>query len=109
MKAEKEGMFDEHGWVHDLASWAALMGSAILGRLMYVLRQVQRGNRRFFSIDTAFDMVIALTMGIIAYGACTWFGLTGAPAAGLIAVAGYLGPHAIDTFFEKWASEKAGK
>jgi len=90
-------MFDKYE--HIIANVALVMGAAIIGRLMYHARQVQQGHRAFWSWLLALDLVIAIGMGLIAYGACVYWGLTGPVMASICALAGYLGPHAIDALF----------
>lgn len=82
-------------------TYLVLLGAALSGRLMYVARQVQAGTRQLFSMATAMDLLIAFAMGVIAHGLCSWAGITGAVEAGIIAVAGYLGPYSIDELFAR--------
>lgn len=80
---------------------AAWFGAAILGRVMFVLREVKAGSRQLWSTKTMLDLGMAAPMGLIAHGLCAWLGVTGAAEAALVAVAGYLGPNIIDRFVDK--------
>jgi hypothetical protein len=85
------------------AKYSALimaMVAAILGRLMYHSAQVQKGKRRFWSLALLLDLVIAQGMGVIAFGACSYWGLSEFAMAAVCSASGYLGPHAIDEIYE---------
>lgn len=84
-----------------VGNWLWVPLAAVLGRLMYHANEVKHGRRAFWSVELAMDLLIAAGMGLIAWGGCVWGGLEGPPAAALIAVAGYLGPHALDVLFAK--------
>ena len=71
-------------------------GAVIMGRLMYHASEVQKGNRKFWSVILLMDGFIAAGMGLISYGGCIYLGINGAPMAAIIALSGYLGPHYID-------------
>ncbi len=81
--------------------WVTILFAAMIGRLMFHAYQVQRGHRRFWTWTLLLDLIIACGMGVIAHGLCSYFGISGAPESGLIAIAGYLGPHGIDVIFTK--------
>ncbi|TAN76889.1 MAG: hypothetical protein EPN20_01945 [Magnetospirillum sp.] len=88
------------------ASWAVLW--AFIGRLLYVLNLVRVGKRKHFvSIQTVWELGVAIGMGVVAGGLAEYIGLIGLPAAGFVAAASYLGPHIIEIFLA-WAAAKAG-
>lgn len=88
------------------AGWAVLW--AFTGRLLYVLNLVRLGRRKgFFTIQTVWELGVAIGMGVVAGGLSEYIGLTGLPSAGFIAAASYLGPHIIETLLG-WAAKKAG-
>ena len=83
-------------------SGAALVAlAAVLGRAMFVAREAQAGRRKFWSPALILDLIIALAMGLIAWGVCAQYGLDGPGMAAAVAVAGYLGPHVIDNLYQK--------
>lgn len=101
-------MIDEY-WPK-ISTFILVALAATIGRLMYHAKEVQRGNRRFWSFALLLDLLIAIGMGIIAYGLCSWWSLSGASMAATCAVAGYLGPHAIDAIFNwKFGSNEERK
>lgn len=88
------------------AAWAILW--AFTGRLLYVLNLVRLGKRKgFFTVQTVWELGVAIGMGVVAGGLSEYIGLTGLPSAGFIAAASYLGPHIIEIFLT-WATQKAG-
>ena len=84
-----------------ILSWLAVMAAAIVGRLMYHAYQVQRGKREFWSTALALDLIIAVGMGLIAYGFGAYFNLSEQALAGVSAAAGYLGPHSIEAIVNR--------
>lgn len=88
------------------AAWAILW--AFTGRLLYVLNLVRLGKRKgFFSIQTVWELGVAIGMGVVAGGLSDYLGLTGLTSAGFIAAVSYLGPHIIEIFLA-WATQKVG-
>ena len=84
----------------------AIGGAGIAGRLVWALRQTQAGRRRFFSAATLIDVIIAVPCaylglaGIELLQGLGWLGaVTPSVTAAACGVAGYLGPHAIDSLF----------
>lgn len=92
LKAKK--MSEE--FMNRLLAWLTVMAAAVAGRLMHHAYQVQRGKRKFWSTALALDLIIAVGMGLVANGFCSFMEWSGAVQAGAIAVAGYLGPHIIE-------------
>ena len=88
------------------AGWAILW--AFTGRLLYVLNLVRLGKRkRFLSVQTVWELGVAVGMGVVAGGLAEYLGLSGLTAAGFIAAASYLGPHVIETLLS-WLAQRAG-
>lgn len=88
------------------AAWA--VGWAFVGRLLYVLNLVRIGKRKvFFSIQTIWELGVAIGMGVVAGGLSEYLGLSGLTSAGFIAAASYLGPHFIEILLG-WAAQKMG-
>lgn len=88
------------------AAWAILW--ALTGRLLYVFNLVRLGKRKgFFSIQTIWELGVAIGMGVVAGGLSEYLGLSGLSSAGFIAAVSYLGPHMIEIALG-WAAQKAG-
>ena len=88
------------------AGWAVVW--AFVGRLLYVLNLIRLGRREgFFTLQTAWELGVAIGMGVVAGGLSEYVGLTGLPSAGFISAASYLGPQVIEIGLN-WASAKAG-
>ena len=92
--------------VDDIAQampWIITGGAGILGRLMYHACQVQRGVRKPWSWTLLWDVPIALGMGWIALGMAIWSKTQWEVTISISLVTSYLGPHALDVLFSKWA------
>lgn len=80
---------------------------AFIGRLVWHIRKVESGERRFFSPHLIWELGLAVGVGIVADGVVAWLGLTGKPAVALIVVLSYLGPGGLERLFwhfaERWA------
>lgn len=88
------------------AGWAIVW--AFVGRLLYVMNLVRLGKRNsFFSLQTFWELGVAVGMGVVAGGLSEYVGLTGLTSAGFIAATSYLGPHVIEIGLG-WAANKAG-
>jgi hypothetical protein len=88
------------------AGWAILW--AFIGRLLYVLNLVRIGRRKaFFSVQTLWELGVAIGMGVVAGGLSEYLGLQGLTSAGFIAAASYLGPQVIEIGLARLAA-KAG-
>ena len=110
-------MLDDGG---EMSRWlqqaGAIAGAGIIGRLVWVLRQSNAGKRRFWSMATFADILIAVPSaycGLGIYEAAQAFGLIGdMPAsvqAAWLGIAGYLGPYAVDALFDRllgWLSRR---
>ncbi len=80
---------------------------ALIGRGLYHADLVRKGRRRFWSLQLAWELMIAIGMGVVAGGAAEYLQLTGMAAAGFIAAISYLGPRSIESI-QAWAERKAG-
>jgi MFS superfamily sulfate permease-like transporter len=88
------------------AGWAILW--ALSGRLLYVMNLVRIGKRKeFFSVQTVWELGVAVGMGVVAGGLSEYLGLEGLTSAGFIAAVSYLGPHIIEVLLTL-AAQKAG-
>jgi hypothetical protein len=73
--------------------------ASLFGRLMFHARAAQRGTRRFWSWHLAWELPVAVGMGMIGDGLATWLALADGTRIGFVAAVAYLGPHAIDELF----------
>jgi hypothetical protein len=85
-----------------------VMAAAWIGRLVWHVQQVQLKRRNFWSIHLLWELIVALMMGLVADGVCTYFELTGKPATAAIVFVAYLGPRTVETIIVRVA-EKATK
>ena len=79
----------------------------MIGRSLYHANLVRQGRRRFWSLTLAWELMIAVGMGVVAGGAAEYLQLTGMAAAGFIAAISYLGPRSIEAL-QIWAERRAG-
>lgn len=69
---------------------------------------VRLGKRKgFFSVQTIWELGVAIGMGVVAGGLSEYLALSGLTSAGFISAASYLGPHIIELFLA-WATKKVG-
>jgi hypothetical protein len=81
---------------------------AFIGRLLYIFNLARMGRRKnLFTIQTLWELGIAIGMGVVAGGLAEYIGLKGLPGAGFISAASYLGPHVIELLLA-YVSKKAG-
>ncbi|TAN59435.1 MAG: hypothetical protein EPN20_15060 [Magnetospirillum sp.] len=92
---------------HTLAGLAWASWWALIGRSLYHANLVRQGRRRFWSLQLAWELMIAIGMGVVAGGGADWLRLKGMTAAGFIAAVSYLGPRTIEAV-QSWAERKAG-
>ncbi|OHC76315.1 MAG: hypothetical protein A3G18_05385 [Rhodospirillales bacterium RIFCSPLOWO2_12_FULL_58_28] len=90
-----------------LAGFAWAVWWALIGRSLYHADLVRKGRRRFWSLHLAWELMIAVGMGVVAGGAAEYLKLGGMAAAGFIAAVSYLGPRSIESV-QAWAERKAG-
>lgn len=72
-----------------------------VGRLMFHSREAQAGRRKFWGRELPFELIVAVSMGLIGYSFCAYFKLEGPVSAGVVSAVAYLGPRALDTLFER--------
>jgi hypothetical protein len=94
--------------VRQAGPWFWPGAAGMMGRLMFIARQVQRHERRFWSLELLADLPIALGMGWLAHGISTYFALIAPAETSAAITAAYLGPRAIDSLFWRWADRKFG-
>jgi hypothetical protein len=92
---------------HTLAGLAWACWWALIGRSLYHANLVRQGRRRFWSLTLAWELMIAIGMGVVAGGAAEYLQLTGMAAAGFISAISYLGPRSIEAL-QVWAERRAG-
>ena len=92
---------------HPLVGLAWAIWWSLIGRSLYHADLVRKGQRRFWSLHLAWELMIAIGMGVVAGGASEYLELSGMAAAGFIAAASYLGPRTIEAV-QAWAENKAG-
>jgi hypothetical protein len=92
---------------HTLIGLAWAIWWSLIGRGLYHADLVRKGRRRFWSLQLAWELMIAIGMGVVAGGAAEWLNLSGMAAAGFIAAVSYLGPRSIESI-QAWAERKAG-
>jgi hypothetical protein len=107
---------DDGGLARGLQNAAQIGGIGIIGRLVWALREHQRGHRHFFSWATFIDMLIAVPsayVGLGFYEAAIALGfvgpMPGSARTAVIGIAGYLGPYAVDAAFDtllRWTGKK---
>lgn len=68
-----------------------------IGRMMWHVSEVQKQNRRFWSLHLVWEVMVAVGMAFIADGVAHWLNLSGKPALAVIVVIAYLGPRGIQT------------
>ncbi|TAN58066.1 MAG: hypothetical protein EPN26_01935 [Rhodospirillales bacterium] len=67
---------------HTLAGLAWACWWALIGRSLYHANLVRQGRRRFWSLTLAWELMIAIGMGVVAGSAAEYLQLTGMAAAG---------------------------
>ena len=83
------------------------IGAAILGRLVWHVRQAQKAERKFISIHLVFELIIAVGIGLVADGALEYYGLTGSPKTAGTIVLAYLGPGGIEFIIRRYLAGRA--
>lgn len=103
IETEKQGVARMSDWpgASELTAYFYTGGAAIMGRLMFHARQVQRGKRKAMSWELMFDVPVALAMGWMIYGLCIWFGVGPQATVSAAIAAGYLGPYSVDRVFDR--------
>lgn len=104
-KHDEQIVIGATGWV-----WAVLnhsLTAAAIGRAIWHLRMVQKGERRFLDIA----IIIAEGFGVLAgwivgTGLAAWLGLDGRAAQGLVLIVSYIGPDGFQALLEKYLRTK---
>jgi len=81
----------------------------MLGRLMYRAKLAQSGQVKPLDWAVFWDVCIALGMGWMALGICTWFEFPPAMTSSAAILAAYLGPYGLDLLFVRWVETKFNK
>ena len=92
-------MQDYNGW-DSMVPWAASGGAGLLGRTMYIAKQIQQGRRKPLTWALLLDVPIALATGWMALGLAAWLNIPYEAKISLAIFSGYLGPYGIDTLFD---------
>lgn len=85
-----------------LISTFGFLAAAVLGRLVYHARLVQKREREFFSKHILFELIIAIGIGYAANGVMAYLGLEDEVRVGGIVVLSYLGPGGIEYFLVRY-------
>lgn len=103
--SEKYQSFTEllNAWIGGAGT--TLLGAAI-GRAMFHVSEASKAKRRFFGIELAWELPIALGMALIGEGLAAWLTLSQPTTTGLIAALAYLGPRGAEVLFLKWFGSK---
>ncbi len=70
--------------------------ASTVGRLMFHARQVQAGERHFWSWQLLRELPVAIGMGLIADGGASYLELADGQRTAFIAIVAYLGPPLLD-------------
>jgi Na+/glutamate symporter len=93
---------DIPSWLERLITgFGTALSAAWVGRMMWHIRAVQMGKRKFWSLHLLWEVPVAIGMALIADGIAEWIGLTGKTTIALIAAVSYLGPHGIEAAMSK--------
>jgi LydA holin phage, holin superfamily III len=99
-------MFDDYQeWVATALYWLWVPMLGAIGGLMGVLNRVRLGQHKFWSFRTAAAIAASAIMGGMSYGLFTSYGLAGPALGSAVGMAGYIGPRAIDDFYD-WIKRK---
>lgn len=83
----------------------ALIGltlTAGLGRIVYIIGLVRRGERRFWSWNLMWELPVAIFMGLIGLGLAEWLQVADRwQETAIIAACGYLGPRGFESWIER--------
>lgn len=94
----------------DVVAWFVALNAAMkgflltlfastIGRLMFHVREVQAGRRKFWSWQLLYEWPTAIGMGMIADGAAEFLGLTDGQRTAFVASVAFLGPPLIQEIF----------
>lgn len=91
--------------VFDFASLLGAAGAFIaasIGRLMWHTEEVQRGNRRFWSIALLWELPACIGMALAGKGLAQYLMLNEWVELGIIATLSYMGPRGIKHLIHLW-------
>lgn len=88
--------------------WAMLesaLFAAVLGRLIWHLRLVKKGERTLLGLDGLLSETVGVFAGwIVGSGLAAYLGLDGSAAQGLVLIVSYIGPEGFQALLEKYVS-----
>lgn len=93
-------------YIEQIASSAGAIAAGMIGTMMKRAHLTRENGKPFWTRDIFIEIPIAIGMGIIGAGVAEMMALSGMPAAALTAMAGYLGPPAIDWVFKTAVDRK---
>lgn len=79
-----------------------LIIAGIAGRLMYIGNEVRQKRRKFFALETIWEIPIVLGTALVGEGLSSQMGLSREATAAMVALAGYYGPRFFEFVVEKW-------
>ncbi|MGE0252011.1 MAG: phage holin family protein [Dongiaceae bacterium] len=82
-----------------LANFGLAIAAAIAGRVARHAQLVQKGLRRFWGLQLALELPVAIFMGFVGNGLAEWLELGPRASTGIVAALSYLGPAAIERVF----------
>ena len=82
----------------------ATITAAWLGRACWHVRLVQLGQRKFWSIELLWELVLATALGLVADGIADYLDLRGKVATALVIIVAYLGPRGVEQIIAKLAA-----
>lgn len=83
---------------------AATVGAAWLGRLAWHTQLVRLGQRRFWSLELLWELVLATALGFVADGIADYFEVHGKASTALVIAVSYLGPRGVEQILAKLAA-----
>lgn len=103
----------DHGFLENLKDGIGAVGTGLAGatgfRLVWVGYQLRAGDRRIVAAWLAFELFIAVVMGLAALGVAEWFELTTWQTFALAGAFGWLGPKGIEALVLRWLDRVAPK
>ena len=103
----------DHGFLETLKDSIGAAGMGLAGatgtRMIWVGYQLRAGDRRIVAAWLAFELLIAVVMGLSALGVAEWFELTPWQTFALAGAFGWLGPKGIEALVVRWLDRVAPK
>ncbi|WP_193171244.1 phage holin family protein [Nisaea nitritireducens] len=94
-------------WVSSVWPWGSIFGASFVGRVMYRAGICRRGDRRFWSWSLAWELPLAVGMGIIAAGMAEFLDLGIRGTLAVSTAVAYLGPRGIEAYLERFLEKRA--